>query len=55
MKGTQIITALLIMINLLIGAYLHGKERKGKHNFWITLLGCTIWVLLLIGCGFFDL
>ena len=54
MTAEQIITALLLIISLLIGAYLHGKEKQGKHNFWTTFIGFIIWVSLLIGGGFFD-
>ena len=50
----QIIYSVLLFANLLLVANQHGKERKGKHNIWVTLFSTSIVMLLLLWGGFFD-
>jgi hypothetical protein len=54
MGTPQIILIVLLAINLLINAYLHGRPRTGTHNLFVSLLnaGITLWVL--IAGGFFS-
>ena len=51
---SQILMLVLLSLNLLMGANLHGKERTGKHNFWITLISVGIYFTLLITGGYFN-
>lgn len=45
----------IVALNLLLGAHLHGKERKEKtYNFWMTLVASILAVSLLTWGGFFD-
>jgi hypothetical protein len=50
----QIITLVLIFVNLLLMANFHGKEKEGKHNFWTSLAAQSITVLILYWGGYFD-
>ena len=50
----QIIYLFLSLCVLLIGANEHGKEKTGKHNFWINLISVIIYLSILICGGFFD-
>jgi hypothetical protein len=50
----QIIYLVVVGINLLLTANLHGKERS-PHNFWITLVGTSLGILLFYWGGFFDI
>ena len=51
----QYIWITLVAVKLLLAANLHGKERKQKvHNFWDSLLGTMLAVLILAWGGFFN-
>lgn len=54
MGWPQITVLTLMGLNLLAGAYLHGKERKGEYNFWPSAIGVVLMVFLLIQGGFFG-
>ena len=51
----QIIYLSIIFVNLLLIANQHGKERKGKHNIWISLISAVLTILLLLWGGFFNI
>jgi hypothetical protein len=51
---SQILMLVLLSLNLLMGANLHGKERTGKHNFWITSISVVLYTTILISGGFFN-
>jgi hypothetical protein len=51
---SQIIMVVLLALNLLFGAHLHGKERTGKYSFWVTSISVAIYMSLLITGGFFN-
>lgn len=50
----QIIYFALVLISLLFAANQHGKPKKGKHNFWVTVIACIISISILWWGGFFD-
>lgn len=54
MGTSQIITLVLLSLNLLFGAHYHGKERTGNYSFWVTLISVGIYVTLLMTGGFFN-
>jgi len=54
MNTSQIIILLTLFIELLLNANLHGKERKGKHNFWFSLISVVTWIFLLYNSGTFN-
>jgi hypothetical protein len=54
MGTSQIIMLVLLSLNLLAGAHLHGKEKTGKHNFWVSATNVILFVTLLISGGFFE-
>jgi len=37
----------LIAISLLITAHVHGRDKGGKYNFWITLVNSSLTLLLI--------
>lgn len=49
-----IIYLVLVGLNLLAGAYLHGKPKKDKYNFFTTVLAYSISLALLYFGGFFN-
>jgi len=51
---SQIIMLVLLGLNLLMGANLHGKEKTGKHSFWIVLISVILYLSVLITGGFFG-
>lgn len=51
---SQIIMVCLMSINLLAGAYLHGKPKSGDHNFWVTIVSTFLYFILLFTGGFFE-
>lgn len=53
MNNGEIAILIMIGVELLLIAHLHGKQKKEKHNFWITLLSVSIWILLLKWAGLF--
>jgi len=54
MRAPQIIVITLYAINLLFTAYMHGKPKIGRENFWTALIGNACGVGLLIWGGFFN-
>jgi hypothetical protein len=50
----QIIFIIIILANLVLSGYHHGKERKGRHNLFVDLIGLGIIIILLTLGGFFD-
>jgi hypothetical protein len=54
MGAPQIIALVLIGLNLLISAYLHGKPKSGKHNVFLALLNAGITIWILSSGGFFE-
>lgn len=53
MNAPQIIVIVLLSLDLLGTAYLHGKPKNDKHNIFGTLIGTGLTVLLLAWGGFF--
>lgn len=49
-----IIYLVLVGLNLLAGAYLHGKPKTGKFNFFTIALAYSISLVLLYFGGFFN-
>lgn len=54
MGTSQIIMVIFMGINLLLGAYLHGKPKGGHYNFWITAISAGLYFLILTTGGFFK-
>lgn len=50
----QIIWLTFTFISFLMSANLHGKEKKGKNNFWVDLIFKGLGLSLLYWGGFFD-
>lgn len=50
----QIIYICLFLVNLMLSSHLHGKEKKGKHSVWPTIISAAIIIPLLYLGGFFD-
>lgn len=48
--GILIYFIILTIVDLLVGANLHGKPREGKYNFFITLTAkiISLWIPLLL-------
>ena len=51
----QIIYLVLLFVGLLIEANQHGKDKKGKHNFFTSFIAMTIQIGLMYWGGFFDI
>jgi len=54
MGTPQIILLTLLGIQLLITAYMHGKERTGTHNIFFRIIDAGILIWILISGGFFG-
>ncbi len=54
MRAPQIIYLVLVGINLLLSAYLHGKPRRETENVFVTLVAQAVMVALLWWGGFFG-
>lgn len=54
MGTPQIIFIALSIVSLLLSANMHGKERTGKHNFWVTFIRVVIMYSILYWGGFFN-
>ena len=54
MGAPQIILIVLISIQLLANAYMHGKPRDGKHNMFTSLVDDGLLIWILIAGGFFN-
>jgi hypothetical protein len=54
MGASQIILLVLLGINLLVSAYLHGKPQNGDHNIFTSLVNAGILIWVLIAGGFFG-
>ena len=53
MGSPQIILLVLLGLNLLASAYLHGKPKSGKHNLFLAMLNAGVLLWILISGGFF--
>jgi hypothetical protein len=51
---SQILMLALLSLNLLVGANLHGKEKTGNYNFWVTAVSVVLYTTILISGGFFN-
>lgn len=54
MTAPQITLIVIMSINMLAGAYLHGKPKQGKHNFLYTVLNAIISISILYWGNFFN-
>lgn len=54
MNAPQITYIVLMAIALLFDANLHGKQKTGKHNFWIGVMSIAINFGIMYWGGFFD-
>ena len=54
MGTPQIILLTLLGIQLLITAYMHGKERTGTHNIFMRIVDAGLLIWILIAGGFFG-
>jgi hypothetical protein len=54
MGTPQIILLTLLGIRLLANAHMHGKDRTGKHNFFIAIFDVALMLWILIAGGFFG-
>lgn len=54
MKTPEIILIVSWSISLLYQAHLHGKERTGKHNFFLSLSVFSIMLYLYVWAGLFN-
>jgi hypothetical protein len=50
----QIILLTLLGIQLLLTAYMHGKERTGTHNIFFRIIDSAILLWILFAGGFFG-
>jgi len=50
----QILYLILLGLGLGIALVEHGKEKTGKHNFWVSFSAAFIGVIILYYGGFFD-
>lgn len=44
----------LLLMGLGVALAKHGEYKSGRHNFWVSLIGVAIDLLVLYGGGFFD-
>ena len=51
---SQILILVILGINLLIGANMHGKPKTGNYDFGVTFLSVAIYLTILIIGGFFG-
>ena len=51
---SQITILVLLGLNLLIGANMHGKPKTGNYDFGVTFLSAAIYLAILITGGFFG-
>ena len=54
MKAPQIIVIVTYMISLFMHAYLHGKPKEEKYDFFLKLFCSIIEILILVWGGFFK-
>ncbi len=54
MTAPQITLIVIMSINMLAGAYLHGKPKQGKYNFLHTVLNAIITISILYWGNFFN-
>ncbi len=55
MSTQAIIWLVLLAINLLSNAYMHGKPKTGNYNFWAYLFNVGLYFWLLYAGGFFTI
>lgn len=54
MKTPEIILIVLWSISLLYKSYLHGKERTGTHDIFLSLSAFSIMLYLYVWAGLFN-
>lgn len=50
----QIILLVLLGLQLLLTAHLHGQPRDSKHNIFVRLIDSAILLWILVAGGFFG-
>lgn len=45
---------ILLAMGLGVDLALHGKEKEGRYNFWVSLLAVSIQIVLLYYAGIFG-
>lgn len=50
----QAIMLAIVCMNLGMSLALHGQEKQGEYNFWVTLIGMALELSLLYAGGFFG-
>lgn len=53
LNGGEITLLLLLIANLVLGAYQHGKPKKGTENFYLTFIATALTFLLYKWAGLF--
>lgn len=53
-KAAKILILILMLVSLFISANRHGRDKTGKHNFWIDLVSCFIYLFLCYLAGLFN-
>lgn len=53
LNNGEIAILVLIIANLCLSAYLHGKPKEGDHNFFITLVSAILAIMLYKWAGLF--
>lgn len=54
MTAPQITLIVIMSINMLAAAYLHGKPKQGKYNFLHNVLSAIITISILYWGNFFN-
>ena len=54
MGAMQIMMIVWLSVNLLASAYMHGKEKEGKHNFWSDFATILLFFSLLYFGDYFN-
>lgn len=54
MGTPQIIFLVLLGLQILLTAHMHGQPRDGKHNIFVRLIDAGILIWILIAGGFFG-
>ena len=44
----KIILFSIFAIELLLGAYYHGKDKTGRYSFWLTCIGSILFIGLMM-------
>lgn len=54
MNILKIIILVLLAISFLLDAYTHGKPKKGRYNFWLSIMPKIVLLMALYLGGFFN-